>query len=573
MIDTPMDLMAAIAFILEKEQLPDDWSAEDWESLDGDFKSRAFVSSKVQEARFLDRAQGLLFDHIAEVRDVVDTPRGPETVLRVSGKADFVRAMREFMIEEGMATEDEMMNTNQKDVRVLHSNARLSLIFDTNIRQAYGYGQWKQGMVPAVLEAFPAARLTRMRDVSVPRPRHEVNLGEIRHKTDPWWKDYINAEDIGGFNVPWGPYGFNSGCDREDVPAAEWEAMNKGTEPEEVNPETQPEPGFNDDIWASLREIDPEIRKRLIMELDAKGDERIRIAEENVRPIIDFDHKHSGPAAAIPTAFRYEEGKGIVLALDWTRAGREAIEGKDFSYFSPEFLINDDGTPGGLPSRGPLGALVNNPAFREIPRIAASDSDGEEDPTNPTPTKPTMKRIAAHFKLDEGRSDLEDLILTAITASDASNKEKFDELTRQITALTTERDKLKGDLGEAATKVEAAAKEKAESLVAAACADGRIAPKDEKTKGFFVKLITAGDTEAVEALAALPKRAGAVPKIVQASDADEKETGEHAFIAKAKRLVEAKSAENIDAAMDLVVASEPELYSDYCRSLHIAAAE
>jgi phage I-like protein len=294
---------------------------------------------------------------------------------------------------------------------------------------------------------------------------------------------------------------------------------------------------------------------------------------DNVRPIIDFDHKHSGPAAAIPSSFRYEEGKGIVMALDWTRAGREAIEGKDFSYFSPEFLMNDDGTPGGLPARGPLGSLVNNPAFREIPRIAASDSEGEEDPTNPTPTKPTMKRIAAHFKLDEGRSDLEDLILSTVTASESAAKEKIDDLTRQITALTTERDKLKGDLGEAETKVEAAAKEKAESLVAAACADGRIAPKDEKTKGFFLKLITAGDSDAVEALASLPKRAGAVPKIVQASDADANATGDHAFIAKAKRLVEAKSAENIDAAMDLVMASEPGLYDDYNKSLHIAAAE
>jgi hypothetical protein len=283
MIDIPMELMDAIAFILEKEQLPADWSPEDWESLDGDFKSRAFVSSKVQEARLLDRAQGLLFDHIAEVRDEVETPRGKETVLRVGGKADFVRAMREFMIDEGMATEEEMMDTNQNDVRVLHSNARLTLMFETNIRQAYGYGEWKQGMVPAVLEAFPASRLVRMRDVSVPRPRHEVNLGEIRHKTDPWWKDYINAEEIGGFNVPWGPFGFNSGCDREDVPVAEWEGMNKADDPEGVDPDPQPEPGFNDDIWASLREIDPEIRRRLIMELDAVGDERIRIAEENDR--------------------------------------------------------------------------------------------------------------------------------------------------------------------------------------------------------------------------------------------------------------------------------------------------
>jgi hypothetical protein len=282
-IEQPMELMDAVAFILDKEQLPQDWSAETWRELDGDFKSRAFVVSKVQEARFLDRAQGLLFDHIAEVRDEVTTPRGRETVLRVGGKADFVRAMREFMIEEGMATEEEMINSNQNDVQTLHSNARLSLIFETNIRQAYGYGNWKQGMVPAVLEAYPAARLTRTQDVSIPRPRHQVNLGEVRHKSDPWWKDYINAEDIGGFNVPWGPYGFNSGCDREDVSAEEWQRMNEGEQSEQMEPSPTPEPKFNEDIWASVRNLDPELRKRLVMELDAKGDERIRIAEENDR--------------------------------------------------------------------------------------------------------------------------------------------------------------------------------------------------------------------------------------------------------------------------------------------------
>jgi phage I-like protein len=98
---------------------------------------------------------------------------------------------------------------------------------------------------------------------------------------------------------------------------------------------------------------------------------------ENVRPILDFDHRGSGSAAAIPGAFSYRPGIGIVLAIDWTNAGRSAIEGRDFSYFSPTFLLDDDGTPGGLPTRGPIGSLVNNPAFRQMPRIAASDTGGE----------------------------------------------------------------------------------------------------------------------------------------------------------------------------------------------------
>ena len=101
---------------------------------------------------------------------------------------------------------------------------------------------------------------------------------------------------------------------------------------------------------------------------------------ENVRPILDFDHRASGAAAGIPQAFSYRPGVGIVLAVDWTNAGRGAIEGRDYSYFSPEFLIEDDGTPSGLPSRGSIGSLVNNPAFRTMPRIAASEAGLDESP-------------------------------------------------------------------------------------------------------------------------------------------------------------------------------------------------
>lgn len=50
------------------------------------------------------------------------------------------------------------------------------------------------------------------------------------------------------------------------------------------------------------------------------------------------------------------------------------FESLKYSYFSPEFYLGEDGMPADLPERGPLGALVNEPAFRSIPRIAASDS-------------------------------------------------------------------------------------------------------------------------------------------------------------------------------------------------------
>ena len=48
----------------------------------------------------------------------------------------------------------------------------------------------------------------------------------------------------------------------------------------------------------------------------------------NVRPFAGFDHK-AGPASFIPKEFRYESGVGLVLDIEWTQAGKTAIDGKD----------------------------------------------------------------------------------------------------------------------------------------------------------------------------------------------------------------------------------------------------
>ncbi|MBK1884765.1 hypothetical protein JIN85_20300 [Luteolibacter pohnpeiensis] len=187
------------------------------------------------------------------------------------------------MIEEGMATEEEMWNTEQSDITDIKSEARLRLIFDTNVRQAYGYGKWKQGQSPEVKAAYPAARLIRERGVTTPRPRHQANLGEIRHKDDPWWAQEMNDPKIGGFAVPWGPYGFNSGVDQEDVPLEEWEKLlaKQSAPPPPESP--QPEPGLNEGLSASTSKMDPEIKRRLLAELRATGEERAKIIEDNDR--------------------------------------------------------------------------------------------------------------------------------------------------------------------------------------------------------------------------------------------------------------------------------------------------
>jgi phage I-like protein len=94
-----------------------------------------------------------------------------------------------------------------------------------------------------------------------------------------------------------------------------------------------------------------------------------KLLRQNVRPYVDFDHV-GGAAAAIPKRF-YWTDEGVMLELDWTNAGRTAVSGRDYSYFSPTFFVSEAGDPSGLPQSGAIGSLVNNPAFRSIRRIAA----------------------------------------------------------------------------------------------------------------------------------------------------------------------------------------------------------
>lgn len=239
-------------------------------------------------------------------------------------------------------------------------------------------------------------------------------------------------------------------------------------------------------------------------------------ANQNTNPWFDFNHKKEASSAE-PTGFRYEPGKGVMAQVIWSSDGRAAVEGRTLRYFSPNFFMDDEGSPAALPERGPLGGLVPEPAFRTIGAIAAADG-AEDTHSNHPHHEHTMKSLAEYFKLDPARTDLETQLLQRVTASDATTQTKIEDLTAQITALTTERDKLKEDLGAADGKLEEVAKKRAEDLVTAAIADGRIAPKDDKTKALFLRLITAGDADAEGSLAALQKKAPGIDKLVSAKD-------------------------------------------------------
>lgn len=218
----------------------------------------------------------------------------------------------------------------------------------------------------------------------------------------------------------------------------------------------------------------------------------------NVKAWFDFEHTRKFPASAYPTAFRYQAGVGVMAAVDWSQSGRTAVEGRDVRYFSPEFYIDKQGIPNGLPDRGPLGGLVTEPAFRDIPAIAASDSDPMTD--------------LSHTVTD---------------------------LKTRLTAAETERDALKAKVAAAEADAKKLAEARADDLVKAAIADGRIAAKDEKIQGFYRRLITAGDADAEEALGNLkPQHADLERPIITARDAAGRSPEDRVTAAQAKARAE-----------------------------------
>lgn len=238
--------------------------------------------------------------------------------------------------------------------------------------------------------------------------------------------------------------------------------------------------------------------------LSSFADDLAKRMESNVRPFAGFDHK-PGAASFIPQGFRYESGVGLLLDVDWTSAGRAAIEGRDYSYFSPTFLVSKDGIPTGLTGRGEIGSLVNDPAFEEIPRIAASHTEQHQSDMDHlielglveascAPEQALETAKAALATLREAAAQAE--TVEAANVAKKSAEDELEDMKKRYDELEAANKSLKDEL---ATKASASA----DAAIEAAIKAGRIAPQDEDTKAFWRASITS-NPDAVKALNAIP---------------------------------------------------------------------
>lgn len=253
-----------------------------WRDVPVALRQRAQFSSEVENVRFLQRAQDFFGDFLSGARE-------PNGALKAGGRAQFVKELSKFAEAEGMGPLDPRDRGTIKDIT---SQRRLELIFDTQVQQAQDYGYWKQGQDPDILEAFPAQRFIRVRDVTKPRKYHEAALGEVRLKSDlDFWLS-LNPD----FDVPWGPWGFGSGCDVEDVDREEAEALGLISEDATAQPV---EREFNEALEASTRGLKP----AMLAHLEDTFGSQIVIDGDRVRWVateVNTAGKHLPPAPAVP---------------------------------------------------------------------------------------------------------------------------------------------------------------------------------------------------------------------------------------------------------------------------------
>jgi len=235
-----------------------DLSSAEWSTVPVELRERAVFSAHVENVKFLQRVRDSIGDFLSGSREEIVRDDGTmESAFKMGSRAQFVDRMREMAIAEGMGPLDPKDAGTIKDIT---SEQRLGLIFDVQTQAATRFGDWKQGMNADVLDEFPAQRFIREVGVEAPRRLHDEHEGEVRLKTDLEFWLRMNSPEIGGFGVPWGPWGFNSGMGVEDVDRAEAESLGLLQPGEAV---ASPEPRFNEHLKASVTNLDPDLQELL----------------------------------------------------------------------------------------------------------------------------------------------------------------------------------------------------------------------------------------------------------------------------------------------------------------------
>lgn len=250
--------------------------------------------------------------------------------------------------------------------------------------------------------------------------------------------------------------------------------------------------------------VDRSSAQRLQADLEAK--QAAADAGEAPRPCGFFDHEKKA-ASFLPKRFYWQDGLGVMLEVDWTNAGRTAVAGRDYSYFSPRFTADaEDGTVLGLTDNVEVGSLVNNPAFRTIERIAASGSDcscldqrrGVEFVQEGRYDTATMEELIALLGLgpDATPEDVLNAVKKLKDESGGKESSPAPDVDPQLEEARAELAKKDEELAAANAELAELRKANEETFMKEAIEAGHCGPHDDATKESIRKLYQASPADA-----------------------------------------------------------------------------
>lgn len=175
---------------------PSSMTTAEWADIEPAVRNSAFFSATVEDERLLSALQKLV-------------EQGIEEGLSPAAFVDkALKMLRDISLEpeaQGSATFKDSFNT-------LYDVNRLRLIFDTQRELAHGYKQFQDEFSPINLQVYPGWKFVRQPGAKEENKRfdHVRTTGFIRLKTDLKFWLRRNRKEIGGFENPYTPWGFNS---------------------------------------------------------------------------------------------------------------------------------------------------------------------------------------------------------------------------------------------------------------------------------------------------------------------------------------------------------------------------
>jgi hypothetical protein len=262
--------LEALRALLRRKAAPATFKSADWQAVGPAIRQRSFFSATITSAKVLNRMRNMLLDWQAGTTETVTNPTtgAEETVYSVNGLAEFRQRAADLLVSEGLA--DPADFPENKITNVI-GNARLQLIFNTNTEQAQTFADWQMRVTnPRTLNRWPAARFVRRPGAITKRQRHVEAEGQVRRYDDFEFWLYQNAADIGGFEVPWGPFGFNSYMRQEPVSRKEAERLGLVRPGEVLVPPDltrfgiTPAKQLNAGVDASVDDLPPDLRREAV---------------------------------------------------------------------------------------------------------------------------------------------------------------------------------------------------------------------------------------------------------------------------------------------------------------------